>query len=229
MSNIGDNDESIYWPASGVMQVLEVSRSRQPLIACLVLDLQKSGHLHCAQLMIQHLQKIVHLHSAQLMVQRNQLHESFALCQKCLCILHVPQKLCHLCFGEGRKPAPTTNSCSCLLGLHHILLTWNQAEPKQLANLLSNRDTKGKSDLQCHMYHISQDVSHQLSKPVNLETAMLLEQELPTPAPPPRRQEKGPQAADLKACDGMISLASMLRQPAYPLEVKCPCNASTTM
>ncbi len=79
------------------------------------------------------------------------------------------------------------------------------------------------------MYHISQDVSHQLSKPVNLETAMLLEQELPSPSPPPRRQEKGPQAADLKACDGMISLASMLRQPAYPLEVKCPCNASTTM
>ncbi len=113
MSNMGGNDESIHWPASGVMQVLK--GSRQPMIACFVQDLRNSGHLYWAQHMIQHLQKFVHLHSAQLMVRRNQLHESFTLCQKCFCILHVPQKLCHLCFGEGRKPAPIKNSCSRLL------------------------------------------------------------------------------------------------------------------
>ena len=113
ISNMGDNAESNYWLASGVMQMLK--GSRQPMIACFVQDLPNSGHLQWAQRMIQQMQKFAHMHSVQLMVQCNRLHESFALCQKCLCILHVPQKLCHLCFGEGRKPAPTTNSCSCLL------------------------------------------------------------------------------------------------------------------
>ena len=135
----------------------------------------------------------------------------------------------------GRAQTCTNNKQLLMLaGLLHSLLMWKQAQPKQLANLLSNRDTTGQSHLQCHMHHIIQGVSHQPSNPVSLETAMLLKQELPSllkrpPPPSSGGAEQRPHAADLKACDGMISLANMLRQPAYPLEVKCPCNASTTM
>ena len=229
ISHMGDIDESIYWPASGLMQVLK--GSRQPWIACFVQHLRNYRHLHFTQHIIQHLQKVVHLHSVQLMVQCNPLHESLALCQKCLCILHVPQKLGHLCFGEGRKPAPTTNICSRLLELHHSLLMWNKHNQSSWQICCSTE--KGQSKLQCHMRHISQDVSHWPSKPVTLETAMMLEQQLPNPpfTPPslPQRPQQGPKAANFKAYDSRTSLANMLRQPAYPLEVKCPCNASTTM